>query len=192
MIDQAVIFAFVAHKGMVRKGNGQPYILHPIEVMSLVSLMSDDEEILSAAILHDTVEDTPTSIETIRSKFGDRVASLVSYETEDKRGNVDKEKTWKIRKQEAIDHIGKAEDIGAKMICLADKVSNLRSFKLGLYDEGDKFFERFNQKDPLEQYWYFKSLSKALEELKDYAVYKEYCSLVEQIFTKYTENGDKL
>ena len=63
MIDQAVIFAFVAHKGMVRKGNSQPYIFHPIEVMSLVSLMSDDEEIQAAAILHDTVEDTNTSIE---------------------------------------------------------------------------------------------------------------------------------
>ena len=190
MIDQAVIFAFVAHKGMVRKGNSQPYIFHPIEVMSLVSLMSDDEEVQVAAILHDTVEDTNTSIETIRSKFGDRVASLVSYETEDKRGNVNKEKTWKIRKQVAIEHIAKADDIGAKMICLADKVSNLRSFKFGLYDEGDKFFERFNQKDPLEHYWYFESLKEALEDLKDYSVYKEYCSLIDQIFTKYKKNGD--
>ena len=88
MIDEAIIFAFVAHKGMVRKGNDQPYILHPIEVMTLVSLMSDDEEVLSGAILHDTVEDTNTSIETIRKRFGERVASLVSYETEDKRGNL--------------------------------------------------------------------------------------------------------
>ena len=190
MIDEAIIFAFVAHKGMVRKGNDQPYILHPIEVMTLVSLMSDDEEVLSGAILHDTVEDTNTSIETIRKRFGERVASLVSYETEDKRGNIDKEKTWKIRKQETIDHIGKAKDIGAKVICLADKVSNLRSFKLGLYDEGDKFFERFNQKDPLEHYWYFCSLKEALADLKDYAVYKEYCSLIDHIFTKYRKNGD--
>ena len=190
MIDQAIIFAFVAHRGMVRKGDGQPYILHPIEVMSLVSLMSDDEEVLCAAILHDTVEDTSTSIETIANKFGDRVASLVSYETEDKRGNVDKDKTWKIRKQETIDHMSKAKDIGAKMICLADKVSNLRSMKLGLYDQGDQFFERFNQKDPLEHYWYFNGLKQALAELKDYSVYKEYCSLIDQIFTKYRENGD--
>ena len=191
MIDQAIIFAFVAHKGMIRKGNDQPYILHPIEVMSLVSLMSDDEEILAAAVLHDTVEDTKTSIETIRLKFGERIAKLVSYETEDKRGNVDKDRTWLIRKQETIDRISKANDFGAKMICLADKVSNLRSFRLGLFDEGEAFFDRFNQKDPKMHYWYFDELRKALMDLKDYSVYKEYCSLIDLIFGKYRENGDE-
>ncbi len=191
MIDKAIIFAFVAHKGMLRKGNSQPYILHPIEVMSLVSLMSDDEEILSAAVLHDTVEDTNTSIETIRLKFGERIARLVSSQTENKRGNVDKDKTWTIRKKETIDHIANADDIGAKMICLADKVSNLRSFRLGIFDEGDAFFERFNQKDPKMHYWYFDELRKALADLKDYSVYKEYCSLIDTIFEKYRENGDE-
>ena len=83
MINEAIKFASLAHMGMKRKGNNQPYIFHPLEVMSLVSMMTLDEEVLCAAILHDTVEDTDVSIEDIKENFSDRVASLVNYESED-------------------------------------------------------------------------------------------------------------
>lgn len=185
MTDDAIRFAASAHSGMVRKGNNQPYIFHPLEVLSLVSLMTLDDEILCAAILHDTVEDTDVSIEDIRYRFGDRVASLVSYESEDKRGNVNKAATWKKRKQETIDKVRALDDEGARMICLADKVSNLRSFHLGILDQGEEFFNSFNQKDPREHCWYYSELKDALSSLKDYAVYKEYCFLIDTIFEKY-------
>ncbi len=55
MLDRAIMFAARAHEGIVRKGSGQPYIFHPLEVLSLVSLMTLDDDILSAAVLHDTV-----------------------------------------------------------------------------------------------------------------------------------------
>ena len=74
MIDRAIQFAAHVHKGMYRKGNKQPYIFHPLEVLSLVSMMTDDDDILCAAVLHDTVEDTPATIEDIRTEFGERVA----------------------------------------------------------------------------------------------------------------------
>ena len=103
LTDKAILFAADAHKGMVRKGLSQPYIFHPLEVMSLASLVTDDEEILCGAVLHDTVEDTPITAEDIRQNFGDRIANLVSSETEDKRGQVNKEGTWVERKKEAIE-----------------------------------------------------------------------------------------
>ncbi len=186
MIDDAIKFAASVHAGMVRKGNNQPYIFHPLEVLSLVSLMTLDDEVLCAAILHDTVEDTDASIEDIRNSFGDRVAELVGYESEDKRGNVNKAATWKDRKQETINRIRALDDEGAKMVCLADKVSNLRSFHLGILDKGEEFFNSFNQKDPREHYWYYSELKDALSSLKDYTVYKEYCFLIDTIFEKYT------
>lgn len=185
MIDQAIRFAATAHQGMVRKGNMQPYIFHPLEVLNLVSMMTLDDEILCAAILHDTVEDTDVTIEDIKREFGERVAAMVAYESEDKRGNVNKAATWKKRKQETIETIRQLEDEGAKMVCLADKVSNLRSFHLGILDKGEEFFNTFNQKDPKEHYWYYSELKEALSSLKDYAVYKEYCFLIDTIFKKY-------
>ena len=50
MIDKAISFAAAAHKGMVRKGNNQPYIFHPLEVLNLVSLMTLDDDILSKMV----------------------------------------------------------------------------------------------------------------------------------------------
>lgn len=187
MIDEAIRFAAKAHKDMVRKGNGQPYIFHPLEVLGLVSLMTLDDEVLCAAILHDTVEDTDTTIRDIREQFGERVAAMVAYESEDKRGQVNKKETWYERKKETIDTISRLTDEGAKMVCLADKVSNLRSFHLGLLDQGEKFWENFNQSDPKMHYWYYDSLRKALRSLSDEAVYKEYCFLIDTIFKKYMQ-----
>lgn len=191
MIDEAIRFAAKAHKDMVRKGNGQPYIFHPLEVLGLVSLMTLDDEVLCAAILHDTVEDTDTTIKDIRETFGPRVAAMVAYESEDKRGQVNKKETWYERKKETIDTVSRLEDEGAKMVCLADKVSNLRSFHLGLLDQGEKFWENFNQSDPKMHYWYYDSLRKALSSLSDEAVYKEYCFLIDTIFKKYTQEQIK-
>ena len=81
MIDQAIRFAASAHKDMTRKGNEQPYIFHPLEVLNLVSMMTLDDDVLCAAVLHDTVEDTPVTAGEIRELFGDRVAALVALLT---------------------------------------------------------------------------------------------------------------
>ena len=184
-LDKAIQTAAVAHQGQRRKGFGQPYLFHPLEVLSLVSLISEDEDIQCAAVLHDTVEDTPLTIKDIREQFGDKVADIVGDETEDKRGNVNKEATWKDRKQEAIDHLNACTNIGVKIVTLADKVSNLRSFHLLLLDRGEEAWNSFNMKDPLMHYWYYDSIKDALSELKDNPVYKEYEFLIETIFRKY-------
>lgn len=184
-IDDAIRFAADKHKGAVRKGNGQPYIFHPLEVLSLVSMMTKDEDVLCAAILHDTVEDTDTKIDDIVEKFGDRVAKLVDDETEEKMKAYHKDETWKVRKEYAIEHIRNLEDEGAKMVCLADKLSNLRSMHMLMMVEGDKAWDNFNMKDPKQHYWYYRSLADALSSLEDTAVYKEYVFMIEATFNKY-------
>ena len=57
MINKAIEFATRAHAGQFRKGTSRPYIVHPIEVGDIVSTMTKDKEIISAAVLHDTIED---------------------------------------------------------------------------------------------------------------------------------------
>ena len=79
--DKAVKFAVEAHQGTERRGKGYPYIIHPMEAAAIVATISNDQELLAAAVLHDTVEDTDVTIEQIREQFGDRVAELVQHET---------------------------------------------------------------------------------------------------------------
>ena len=79
MIDRAIEFATKAHEGQFRKGTRRPYIVHPIEVGDIVSTMTTDEEVISAAILHDTIEDCKgVTREVLAENFSERVASLVA------------------------------------------------------------------------------------------------------------------
>ena len=85
-IEQAIEVATKAHEGQLRK-TGEPYIIHPIAVMKILEEWNMDEDSIIAGVLHDTVEDTDATIEDIEREFGKRVAGLVSYESENKRGN---------------------------------------------------------------------------------------------------------
>ena len=81
MINRATEFATRAHEGQVRKGTKRPYIVHPVEVADIVSTMTQDEEIISAAVLHDTIEDTDVTYEDIKAEFGEKIAEIVAGES---------------------------------------------------------------------------------------------------------------
>ncbi len=75
-IETALDFAQKAHEGQVRK-SGEPYIVHPILVAAITAVISDDETMVLAALLHDVVEDTPSTIEEIEERFGKDTSHLV-------------------------------------------------------------------------------------------------------------------
>ena len=77
LLDRAIIFAVNAHHNTERRGKGFPYIVHPMEAVAIVATITPDQELLAAAALHDTIEDTDVTVEQIREAFGDRVAELV-------------------------------------------------------------------------------------------------------------------
>ena len=76
MVRKAALFAAKAHEGAVRKGSNIPYITHPMETAVIVSMMTDDKEVIAAALLHDVIEDAGVSEDELREQFGDRVAWL--------------------------------------------------------------------------------------------------------------------
>ena len=182
LFEEAVLFAVQAHSGMKRKKEEIPYILHPMEVASITSSMTADERVLAAAVLHDTVEDTPTTIEQIEEKFGKRVAELVSAETEDKRKTLPPEATWKIRKEESLEVLKKTKDLDIKRIWLGDKLSNMRSYFRLQASQGNGFWNSFNQHDPAMQEWYYRSVAELTSELKDTSAWKEYNYLLNVVF----------
>lgn len=182
VLDQAISFATEAHKGQLRKGSEIPYILHPLEVAAIVGTMTGDDELLAAAVLHDVVEDTDTTIGQIEALFGRRIAGFVAAESEDKREDLPAEATWKIRKQETLDHLRTAP-IEVKMITLGDKLSNIRSVYRDYMAIGDALWQRFHQKDKQQHHWYYSGIADRLAELEGHAAYTEYCSLVKRVFS---------
>ena len=77
-VEQAILFATRAHRNQKRKYTGEPYVTHPISVMEIVREVPHTEDMLIAALLHDTVEDTDVTLEDIRAEFGDTVAQYVN------------------------------------------------------------------------------------------------------------------
>lgn len=184
LLDEAVVFATRAHSGQVRKGTNTPYILHPLEAAVIVASMTDDPEIIAAAVLHDTLEDANVSLAEITSKFGPRVADLVKSETENKRDDQPASETWLVRKQETIDALKVEKDIAIKMLALADKLSNIRAMYRDHRAIGNQLWERFNQKDPKMHAWYYRAIAEATIELNQYPAWQEYNLLVEKVFSK--------
>jgi (p)ppGpp synthase/HD superfamily hydrolase len=78
----AVAFAAAAHAGQLRKYGGRPYIEHPLAVARMTSRFVHDEDMLLAAVLHDTVEDTPVTVDDVARAFGAPVAALVAHLTD--------------------------------------------------------------------------------------------------------------
>jgi len=182
LLDHAIIFATKAHSGMTRKGTNVPYIVHPIEAAAIVSGMTDDEEIMAAAVLHDVLEDTEATREELLARFGRRITDLVMNESEDKRRGLPPELTWKTRKQETITFLETKADRDAKMLALADKLSNLRAIYRDQCIIGDKVWERFNEKDKNMHAWMYRSIDAALSELQDHPTWQEYHRLVKEVF----------
>lgn len=120
-ILQALDFAAHKHRNQRRKSGEQiPYINHPINVARLLAEAGvDDEDVLIAAILHDTIEDTETTREELNAAFGAKVCALVEEVTDDK--SLPKAE----RKLRQISHAAELSP-GATLIKLGDKTANCR------------------------------------------------------------------
>jgi len=182
--DEALRFAIAAHEGARRKGNDVPYIVHPLEVASIAASMTADEDVLCAAVLHDVVEDTPTTLEELRLSFGERVAELVASETENKRKDLPAADTWLIRKQESLEALRATQDRDVLILWLSDKLSNLRSFARMHRRQGDWMWEIFNQKDPAQHAWYFRQIAEATSSLADEPAWLELTFLIDDVFAE--------
>lgn len=182
LVDKAICFAVEKHSGQRRKGQSKPYILHPLEAVTIVGTMTDDPETLAAAALHDTVEDAGVTFGEIKEQFGRRVALLVMTETEDKREELPHEQTWQIRKEETLVMLENTKDLSVKMMWLGDKLSNMRDFYRMYRKKGDALWQEFNQKDPARQAWYYRTILHCLHDLKEYDAYQEFAWLVGEVF----------
>jgi guanosine-3',5'-bis(diphosphate) 3'-pyrophosphohydrolase len=123
LVSEAADFAARRHSGQQRKGRGsEPYVNHLAEVANLLSIAADgtDAELVAAGWLHDTIEDTATTREELAQEFGERVTALVVEVTDDM--TLPKQER---RQKQIVDAPRKSP--GAKLIKIADKISNIRA-----------------------------------------------------------------
>ena len=151
-IEQAIRAASILHADQVRKGQTPyPYITHLFAVSMLVSDYTDDEDVVIAALLHDTIEDTDYTSKELEADFGGTVAQIVAGVTQpDFSGG---EMDWKQAKKQYIKQLKNAPE-GSLMVSAADKIHNMRCIVDEYYDKRSEFMADFggSLEDRLAQY----------------------------------------
>jgi len=177
----AYAFAAKAHFGQMRKQTTVPYLTHLITTLNYCLRLTDDRTLLTAAILHDTLEDTSVKYEDLVADFGRQVADYVQGETENKREELPPSETWEIRKRESIERMQRApRDL--QILVLADKTANAESMVRERRQVGDRLWNKFNQTDKRKQEWYYRSCAAALTELQDTEVMRQFQDYLEELF----------
>ena len=163
-IDRAYKMAKDAHEGQLRY-SGQPYIIHPVAVATILVDLCMDYQSVVAALLHDTVEDTDISVEDVKNIYGEDVAKLVDGVT--KLGKVplstkEEEQAENIRKM----LLAMSEDIRVIIIKLADRLHNMRTLEfMRPQKRRDKALETIEIYAPLAHRLGIRTIKEELEDL---------------------------
>ena len=181
-LERAIEFAIKAHEGQVRKGTNIPYIVHPLEAAYIVDKLTDDMDVVAAAVLHDVVEDAGVTVKELKELFGERVARFVEAVSEDRSEDEDSKLTWKERKLKAISEVSRGPK-EVKLVAMGDKLANMRAIYRDYVELGDQVFERFNEKNKEEHKWHYTSLATAMNVLNDTPAWKELTALINYVFS---------
>ena len=164
LVTRAFRFAAAAHEGQQRR-SGEPFITHPVGVATICVELRLDEQTIAAALLHDVVEDTDVSLDTVRTEFGAEIASLVDGVTKLTRVQ------FQTREQAEAENYRKmvvamAEDVRVILIKLADRLHNLRTIEyLGKQKQIQKSKEALEVYAPLAHRLGIHALKWELEDL---------------------------
>nr|WP_263323418.1 HD domain-containing protein [Neobacillus sp. Marseille-Q6967] len=175
VIEKALQVASIGHKNQVRKNTDIPYITHPVTVGIMLMKAGYSDELVAAAILHDTVEDTSITLEKIQQEFGPGIAEIIEGCSE-----PDKSLPWKNRKEHTIEFLKTASEEIRVVVC-ADKLHNIRSIIKDYEQIGDNVWERFNAGKE-QQKWYYTNVVKSLGHLSSFHLLTELQKEVAQLF----------
>lgn len=143
LLERALRVSATAHQGQLRKGSTLPYFSHPAAVaLILMRAGFDDDVILAAAVLHDTLEDTEVTADSLQAEFPPEVCAIVNGASERKRDGTGKPLPWLQRKQEHIERVRHAVP-EIRAVVLADKLHNLYAI-VADHEVSRSVWSRFN------------------------------------------------
>ena len=143
-IEQAIRAAAVLHRSQLRKGAVPlPYVTHVVATAFTVMDYTDDEDVVVAALLHDTLEDTDYTIDELQEDFGGTVRDIVETLTEPT-GSDDAPLSWKEQKRGYVAQLKRGPE-GALLVAAADKIHNFRTIVEDYYDDHARFMQDFGK-----------------------------------------------
>lgn len=166
-INKAIIVASKAHLDQVRKGDGIPFIAHPVAVAFIVSEFTDDKDVICGALLHDVLEDVPKEIyskKQMLEDFGLNVVEIVEGVSEEKDSEMspkEERRTWKKRKLAYLKNL-ETDSEGSLMVCAADKIHNMQSTIDAYKVQGERVWKAFNSSKE-EKLWFHEEVVKIIE-----------------------------
>jgi len=188
IIEKAYKLAKEAHKDQKRK-SGEPYIIHPLSVATILADLEMDKESIAAGLLHDVVEDTDVTREQIASEFGEEIAELVDGVTKLGQVPLDADKVEVQAENLRKMFLAMAKDIRVIIIKLADRLHNMRTLKyMTPAKQKEKARETIEIYSPLAQRLGISRIKIELDDLSlKYLEPEAYYDLVEQIAQRKSE-----
>ncbi len=189
-IEQAIRAAAVLHKNQLRKGSMPfPYITHLMATAFTLMDYTDDEDVVIAALLHDTLEDTDYTLDELHEDFGGRVSELVEALTEPQ-STPEKRLSWSDKKQQYVKQLKKAPK-EAVLIAAADKMHNLRTIVEDYHDHPERFAQDFGNNFE-ERLIAYKEIANVINSRLDGPVLAEFNHVFEeyQSFLEMAEQND--
>ena len=177
-IEYAIYYATRAHKNQRRKIEDVDMIFHPFTVGMILQRNNCDEDIVTAGILHDVVEDTKYSFDDIEKDFGKQIRDYVYDASE-----PDKSLEWEDRKQHTINQIKNAP-LGSKLIVACDKISNLEDLEdcIELYGE-EKSWSSLKRNKEKQKWYYTKVYESCIEGVnKNHPIFQRYADILKRLF----------
>ena len=159
--QRAFAVASEVHATQLRKGTCIPYLAHLMSVAALVLEHGGGEDAAIGGLLHDAVEDSGDGKQMeirIRREFGDRVADIVMGCSDAVAVAGQAKPPWRDRKAGYLQRLADEEDADVLLVSACDKLHNLRSIVADLRAVGPELWDRFSEKDPVAQLWYYQSL----------------------------------
>ena len=166
-----------AHDGHYRKGSGLPYISHPMSVMLIAASVTNDEDVLLAALFHDILEDVPENYSRaeMEDEFGPRVVEIVEGVTKDS-----SLPSWQERADAYLEQLSHGSE-ESLIVAAADKFHNLSQTLEDLDRDGHALWERFRS-TPSQQLWWYTSVRNVIaERLPDMPLLADLSVLIERL-----------
>lgn len=179
-IQKGISHAIKLHDLQLRKGTEDPYSIHPISLAMMLIELDLSPEIITAALLHDVIEDTEWTYDDLEEAYNPEIALLVKACTEENRSEK-----WELRKERTIEKFNTLSDT-AKWVVLADKLHNLFSMYQQYQLKGEAVWQHFSRGSE-KQKWYYSQLKSEFEKentLRTSNLYKEYVHYFTLLFER--------